>query len=311
MVDDVEDGMMDMIEDELDVDFMELDDDTYDQLTSALRGYAEETVDDVFMIENADKSIEERVRERFNFGKSRIYVDSPEDVPDQYEAQTSNRGAVYYETDGGSGGLGGGMSEVDEAVNHFEDFIDDIDVTDPQDEFEREAAQLWSDYTRGEMSEDEFDNAVVDFIEDYAEETLGDEKSIEERVRERFDVGKSRIYVDSEEDVPNQYTPQTSDRGAVYYETDGGSEDFEPADVEMAIRDVEPADVEMALRDEFDIDPDDFDSAGELAPRVGLVLEDFIDAQFGDAAHEQFTMGEDGDVLDDVAMDLAEEYTIQ
>ena len=193
MVDDVEDGMMDMIEDELDVDFMELDDDTYDQLTSALRGYAEETVDDAFMIENTEKSIEERVRERFNVGKSRVYVDSPEDVPDQYEDQTSERGAVYYDTDGVS----------------------------------------------------------------------------------------------------------------------GGSEDFEPADVEMAIRDVEPADVEMALRDELDIDPDDFDSAGELAPRVGLVLEDFIDAQFGDAAHEQFTMGEDGDVLDDVAMDLAEEYTIQ
>jgi len=139
----------------------------------------------------------------------------------------------------------------------------------------------------------------------------GEEKSIEDRVRERFDFHKSRVYVDSPEDVPDQYEAQTSDRGAVFYETgggSGGSGDFEPADVEMAIRDVEPADVEMSLRDEFDIDPDDFDSAGELAPRVGLVLEEVIDAQFGDAAHEQFTMGEDGDVLDDVAMDLAEDF---
>ena len=116
MVDDVEDGMMDMIEDELDVDFMGLDDDTYDQLTSALRGYAEETVDDAFMIENSEKSIEERVRERFDVGKSRIYVDSPEDVPDQYEAQIGERGAVYYETDGSRGSGSFDVSEADRAV---------------------------------------------------------------------------------------------------------------------------------------------------------------------------------------------------
>lgn len=137
------------------------------------------------------------------------------------------------------------------------------------------------------------------------------EKSIEEKVRDRFETHKSRVYVDDESDVPDQYSPQTSDRGAVYYETDeggsGGSDDFEPADVEMGLRDMDPADVEMEMRDR-DIDPDEFDSPEELAPRVGLVLEESIQEQFGDDAHEQFTMGEDGAVLDEVAMDFAEDY---
>lgn len=67
------------------------------------------------------------------------------------------------------------------------------------------------------------------------ERVLGsnDEKSIKEIVSEKFsDVrSKSRIYVDSEEDVPDEYTPQTSDRGAVFYETDsGGSESSSPDD---------------------------------------------------------------------------------
>jgi len=79
-----------------------------------------------------------------------------------------------------------------------------------------------------------------------------DEKSFEEQVkegvREAFD--KNRIYVDSEEDVPDQYTPQTSDRGAVYYETDDGG-DFgyggEPA-VPRRDRDNE----------DFDVQPEEF-----------------------------------------------------
>jgi len=136
-----------------------------------------------------EKSFEEKVREGVSseLDKNRVYVDSEEDVPDQYTAQTSDRGAVYYETgDGGSSARAGvspsmgngddsgpGSIETEEAVDHFEDFVDDIDVANPQDEYEEEAAQLWSDYTQGMMSDEEFDEEVVNFIQEYADETMG------------------------------------------------------------------------------------------------------------------------------------------
>lgn len=168
----------------------------------------------------------------------------------------------------------------------------------------------WDGYTMVGTQEDGSPRCVP---EDEVDDNYDPDKAkIRRRFRQRFNKGLR--YVSDPSEVPEQYEVQEGQRGGYFYETDGGSGgsgDFEPADVEMAIRDVEPADVEMALRDEFDIDPDDFDSAGELAPRVGLVLEEVIDAQFGDAAHEQFTMGEDGDVLDDVAMDLAEDFMLQ
>ncbi len=105
-----------------------------------------------------------------------------------------------------------------------------------------------------------------------ASEEKEDEKSIQERVAERFnqsqneksfdervrdgvssELDKSRVYVDSEEDVPDQYTPRTSDSGAVYYETD---ESFGSGEGAVPQRDLD--------NEDFDVQPDEFvDEVGE------------------------------------------------
>ena len=291
MVDDVEDGMMDMIEDEFDVDFMELDDGTYDQLTSALRGYAEETVDEAYMIENMDKS--------------RIYVDSPEDVPDQYEAQTSERGAVFYETDESSGG-----SEPS-----------DVSL-EPGDEI---LSPEYGDVIREEIEEGNVDLEDLTEATGLPEETIGDmvtgeyrpnsetreqlnevlDGSVsEEYVREKSDVGKSRVYVDSPEDVPDQYEPQTSERGAVFYETDGGSGGGVTEDdvVETAGRMEEVA----SLAQDFNTPAQE-----EVEDAESLINEAFENIEEGDGLGRAFDLlNEAGDNLS-IAIRDAEDGLVQ
>ena len=128
----------------------------------------------------------------------RTYISDPSEAPEGANVQQGERGGYYIEDDGGSGssddgdarravapnvggdaeseGSGfesGGSMAQEEAVGHFEDFIDDIDVANPQDDFEMEASQIWSDFTQGMIGEQEFEEQAEEFITEYAEETLG------------------------------------------------------------------------------------------------------------------------------------------
>lgn len=66
----------------------------------------------------------------------------------------------------------------------FEDYIEDIDVANPQGPYEMRAANIWSDYTRDEIDEREFQERVFNFVEDYSRDTRGVERSVREKVRE-------------------------------------------------------------------------------------------------------------------------------
>lgn len=101
-----------------------------------------------------------------------------------------------------------------------------------------------------------------------------DEKSIEQRVKERYQsLSKNRIYVDSEEDVPDQYTAQTSDRGAVYYETDSGSGGGSES-VDDVLEDEFGSEVADEYQQRVNDGMDERDAAVETLVDVGLASED-------------------------------------
>jgi hypothetical protein len=117
--------------------------------------------------------------------KSRIYVDSPEEVPDQYTPQTSDSGAVYYETDG-SGGGGGTIDEPEDVVDEAQDVLDEIESEFPENEeaaynMDEAVQTLYSAFTSFEEDGDVLD--VIDEVNeagshiDFAIEVFSDEDS--------------------------------------------------------------------------------------------------------------------------------------
>ena len=157
----------------------------------------------IFGESNDEQTIKERVRERIeNVHKSRVYVDSPEDVPDQYEVQTSERGAVYYETDGGSGG---GVTEDDvvdaagrmeEVASVAEDFnTPGLEEVEDAESLMNEAFENLESGDNGRAfdllneAEDNLSIAVRDaeddLVEDELEDVRSDVESIVEAVEEQ------------------------------------------------------------------------------------------------------------------------------
>lgn len=73
------------------------------------------------------------------FRKSRIYVDSPEEVPDQYQVQTSDNGAIYYETD---------------SSPEYENVYDDMADDELQDMYDYAIDELYDEEVASSVAEE-------------------------------------------------------------------------------------------------------------------------------------------------------------
>lgn len=113
--------------------------------------------------------------------KSRVYVDNESEVPEQYDAQTSDSGAVYYETDSGSGDreLVDGDDISDEQLNEMEDNIEDL-----VSEVEGKVREMGEDFAMAIIEENP-DQSVEEVNDRVADEMVGE---VMERVQQEFGV---------------------------------------------------------------------------------------------------------------------------
>jgi len=71
----------------------------------------------------------ESLLEQMGAEKGRVYVDSPEDAPEGYNAETGEQGGTYYETGGGGGEMPASSDETDSGESRDTD-SGEITVTD-------------------------------------------------------------------------------------------------------------------------------------------------------------------------------------
>ncbi len=100
---------------------------------------------------------------------------------------------------------------------------------------------------------------------------------------------KSRVYVGDESEVPDEYTPQTSERGAVYYETDDGGSNGGgvPSEVE-----------DMGLGEEF--------AEGDAQTRSDVMFDVMEEEGTLDELEEEVEMGEDPEDAANTVLDYFE-----
>ena len=136
-----------------------------------------------------------------------------EEVSDQEIIDTFNE-QLAGDGDGGSPGQ--------EVVSDFEDVIDDIDdIANPQGEEEMEASRIWSEFTRGIISEEEFEEQAEEFMNEYAEKS---EALSQERITDivKVAMGKRR-YIRDPSEAPEGANVQQGPQGGYYIEDSGGS----------------------------------------------------------------------------------------
>lgn len=115
--------------------------------------------------------------------KTRIYVDDPDDVPDQYEVQEGSRGGYYYETDGGSSDDSDGDDDVEdrelpssdvEVEQEVNRVMDEHDV-DPDAIGDKVFTEMNPETVEAGEPEQEFINEYWDQMQEAITEEFGEE----------------------------------------------------------------------------------------------------------------------------------------
>jgi len=127
---------------------------------------------------------------------SRVYIGSPQDVPQQLDVMEDESG-MYYEVDSITDDLG---ELTEEALEEFIEYFQSNQET----------------YESAGQSDDNLRQDIEDSIAEVEQELMTRDY--------KFRIGKSKVYVDSPEEVPDQYQVQTSDNGVIYYETESSPE---------------------------------------------------------------------------------------
>lgn len=109
--------------------------------------------------------------DQYDINKRKIYVESEEDVPDQYEAEYGPNGGIFYRPDGET--LGDDEQEVNQLRDDLEQGIDEGDVVD------RVPSSMWRDYA-GQIQDEDLLFGALEQIQDHGA------KFSKDRVRQRL-----------------------------------------------------------------------------------------------------------------------------
>ena len=208
--------------------------------------------------------------------KARIYVGSPEEVPDKYTPQRGDRGGWFYDTQEGPSNFAEGVSES------LQDMVSDI-------------VRLVAEDNRGQMDPSRAD------LEDMADHLADMNYDIARQKAEEIlgKIQKSRVYVSSPDEVPEQYEVQEGSRGGYFYET--GEHEQEYADGTVDVEAIAERTARYASRDDTVSSADDvFDD--------GFLHEQVVD-QFPELGMYDELNDDDKEMVDSIAEEIRDELS--
>jgi len=151
--------------------------------------------------------------------KSRIYVSTPNEVPDGYTPQQGPGGGVYYDTNEGPGSIAGGFNDsINEMVEDLVSLVTG-DQTPHIDDPTREDLEAAAENLRARQGELMMSD---DFVSTLDQLLKGSSVTPEEFFEEIGSLGK-RTYISDPSQAPEGVNVQEGSRGGYYYERDPGT----------------------------------------------------------------------------------------